>query len=449
MELLAKGRYLPQVVIEQAVTLLRASTTARAEAQAHESNAQPAPGPGGSAGGQDGTRGAGAQGAADPAQRGTGTQGGEATGAVAQMGIGDGSGHERRSARLAGLEAEPMELPAIRKRKEPGYSCYAVLDPSDVPYGDPRTVGEAMARPDWPEWDSAMRKELQSHAERGTWEMVKAPEGVNLVTSKWVLRIKRNADATIQKYKGRLVARGFTQIHGVDYDETFATTSRLQILRLFCSLSAALDLELHQIDFETAYLNANFKHDIYMESGHDWHAALRDALDSIGFQQCEFDPSIFVRNGERAAMLLVYLDDIIVATPQGADIEGVKKELLGLFKGTDLRPVHHVLGIRVTRDRKAGAIHLDQERYAEEVLERFGMDKCKHAKTPMEAKNQLRQAKEGDTRCDRALYLAIVGCLAYLAQETRPDLAFLVSALGKFNADPTQEHLAAAWRGLR
>ncbi|KAE8189020.1 hypothetical protein A4X06_0g5714 [Tilletia controversa] len=433
MESLAKGRYLPQVVIEQAVTLLRASTTARAEAQAHESNAQPAPGPGGSAGGQDGTRGAGAQGAADPAQRGTGTQGGEATGAVAQMGIGDGSGHERRSARLAGLEAEPMELPAIRKRKEPGYSCYAVLDPSDVPYGDPRTVGEAMARPDWPEWDSAMRKELQSHAERGTWEM----------------------------------------IHGVDYDETFAPTSRLQILRLFCSLSAALDLEFHQIDFETAYLNANFKHDIYMEvpegvealpdevlklrlalyglkqSGHDWHAALRDALDSIGFQQCEFDPSIFVRNGERAAMLLVYLDDIIVATPQGADIEGVKKELLGLFKGTDLGPVHHVLGIRVTRDRKAGAIHLDQERYAEEVLERFGMDKCKHAKTPMEAKNQLRQAKEGDTRCDRALYLAIVGCLAYLAQETRPDLAFLVSALGKFNADPTQEHLAAAWRGLR
>ncbi|KAE8187009.1 hypothetical protein CF336_g6746, partial [Tilletia laevis] len=466
-ESLAQGRTLSQAVLGQAITLLRASAATSAT-RATTTQAD------GSAEGSGGTQGGEAGSAVGPAHNGTdGRQRVEAIGAVAQTGAGIQGGQERRSARLAGLDAELMELPPGRKRKEPGDICYAVLDPSDVPYGDPRTVGEAMARPDWPEWDAAMRKELQSHAERGTWEMVKVPEGVNLVTSKWVLRIKRNADATIQKYKGRLVARGFTQIHGVDYDETFAPTSRLRILRLFCSLSAALDLELHQIDFETAYLDAKLKHDIYMEvpegvkalpdevlklrlalyglkqSGHDWHAALRDALDSIGFLQCEFDPTIFVRDGERTAMLLVYVDDIIVATPQGADIEGVKKELLGLFKGTDLGPVHHVLGIRVTRDRKAGTIHLDQERYADEVLERFGMDKCKHAKTPMEAKNQLRQAKEGDTRCDRALYLAIVGCLAYLAQGTRPDLAFLVSALGKFNADPTEEHLSAAWRGLR
>ncbi|KAE8209401.1 hypothetical protein CF327_g6611 [Tilletia walkeri] len=263
------------------------------------------------------------------------------------------------------------------------------------------------------------------------------------------------------------------KVQGVDYDETFAPTSRLQILRLFSALSAALDMKLHQIDFETAYLNAKLKHDIYMEvpegvdalpdealklrlalyglkqSGHDWHAALRDALASIGFQQCEFDPTIFVRDGKRAAMPLVYVDDIIVATPQGEDIEAVKRELLSLFKGTDLGPVHHVLGIRITRDRNAGTIHLDQERYAEEVLDRFGMDKCKLAKTPMESKSQLRQAREEDLRCDRLLYLAIVGCLAYLAQGTRPDLAFLVSALGKFNADPTEEHLGAAKRALR
>ncbi|KAE8224207.1 hypothetical protein CF319_g2861 [Tilletia indica] len=527
VESLAQGKHLPQAVIGQAVAILRTSMAARARTTTSDGTVR----------GSSGMQGSGALGAAtqnssrggdNGHQRGeaqnavahhgstvgnNGQQRGEAQNAVAQHGstggnngiqgrdhdagvgfrreevvqndgarsrqdgrsedVGGEGRQERRSARLAGLEAEQMELPTSRKRKEPDDACYAVLDPSEVPYGDPRTVGEAMARADWPEWHAAMLKELRSHEERGTWEMVKAPEGANLVTSKWVLRIKRNADATIQKYKGRLVARGFTQVHGVDYDETFAPTSRLQILRLFCALSAALDMELHQIDFETAYLNAKLKHDIYMEvpegvealpnevlklrlalyglkqSGHDWHAALRDALASIGFQQCEFDPTIFVRDGEQAAMLLVYVDDIIVATPKGENIESVKKELLGLFKGTDLGPVHHVLGIRITRDREAGTIFLDQERYAEEVLDRFGMGACKPAKTPMESKSQLRQAREGDIRCVRALYLAIVGCLAYLAQGTRPDLAFLVSALGKFNADPTVAHLEAAKRALR
>ncbi|KAE8180632.1 hypothetical protein CF336_g9221, partial [Tilletia laevis] len=150
----------------------------------------------------------------------------------------------RRSARIAGQPALEVSLPpASRKRKEPegAYAigtCFVVMEPSEVPYDDPWSVAEATRRADSKLWLESMQKELRSHDARGTWEIVTAPLGANLISAKWVFRIKRNGDNTIQKYKSRLVARGFTQVQGVDFEETFAPTSRLQILRLFCALVA-------------------------------------------------------------------------------------------------------------------------------------------------------------------------------------------------------------------
>ncbi|KAE8198649.1 hypothetical protein CF328_g3486 [Tilletia controversa] len=167
-------------------------------------------------------------------------------------------GRERRSGRIAGEEPQFGMLSGGRKRKEPGDACLAVLDPEDVGYDDPRTVSEALRRPDREAWLTAMNVEIRSHKNRGTWRVVKR-RGQNLVTSKWVLRLKKNADGSIQKYKTRLVARGFTQIEGFDFDETFAPTSRLQNMRLLLANAVALNMDVHQIDYETAYLNAKLQ----------------------------------------------------------------------------------------------------------------------------------------------------------------------------------------------
>ncbi|KAE8226259.1 hypothetical protein CF319_g1123 [Tilletia indica] len=389
----------------------------------------------------------------------------------------------RRSGRLAGEEPVygPLGAETSRKRKEPGDpegGCFMVLDPEEMALGDPRTVREAMERPDKEQWLEAMHKEVKSHITRGTWRVVKAYGKANLISSKWVLRLKKNADGSIQKYKARLVARGFTQVEGVDFDETFAPTSRLQNMRLLCAMAAALGLDIHQIDYETAYLNAALKNEIYMlppdgmdllgqnllpddalelllalyglkQSGHEWHRVLKEALSTIGFCPSKIDPTMFVREGDRPAILLVYVDDILVLAPPGGAIQSVKKELLALFKGTDLGPAHHCLGIRIVRNEDEGTITLDQERYAEEVLARFGMSSCAPVKTPLCSKKCLRKAVDGEVRCDIRIYQAIIGCLAYLAQGTRPDLAFAVSTLGKFNSDPTEDHMIAAKRALR
>ncbi|KAE8254572.1 hypothetical protein A4X13_0g3372 [Tilletia indica] len=386
-------------------------------------------------------------------------------------------GGERRSGRIAGADPE-FGLLGSRKRKEPGDVCFAVLDPEDVAYDDPKTIAEALSRPDRDAWLEAMHVEVRSHIKRGTWRVVKRYGKANLISSKWVLRLKKNADGSIQKYKARLVARGFTQVEGVDFDETFAPTSRLQNMRLLFAVAAALDLDVHQIDYETAYLNAKLQNEIFMlppegmdllghdflpddalelmlalyglkQSGHEWHRVLREALKTLKFEQCKIDPTMFVREGANPAILLVYVDDILVAAPRGGGIEGVKKELLELFKGTDLGPAHHCLGIRISRNWEEETITLDQERYTEEVLARFGMSDCNPAKTPMDSKGSLRKAVDGEARADIRLYQAIVGCLAYLAQGTRPDLAYAVSTLGKFSSDPSSIHLIAAKRVLR
>ncbi|KAE8181851.1 hypothetical protein CF336_g8765 [Tilletia laevis] len=148
-------------------------------------------------------------------------------------------------------------------------------------------------------------------------------------------------------------------------------------------------------------------------------------------------------------MLLVYVDDILVAAPKGGSVEATKAELLSLFKGTDLGPAHYCLGIRIERNREQKTISLDQERYAEEVLARFGMSDCKPAKTPMMAKQTLRKAVDGEPRADKAQYQALVGSMAYFGQGTRADFAYLVSVLGKFCADPSEAHWTAAKHGLR
>ncbi|KAE8218005.1 hypothetical protein CF319_g8033 [Tilletia indica] len=174
------------------------------------------------------------------------------------------------------------------------------------------------------------------------------------------------------------------------------------------------------------------------QSEHEWHRVLKEALSTIGFAPSKIDLTMFVRGGDQPAILLVYVYDILAVAHPGGGIEEVKKELLALFKRPQLGSAHHCLGIRIVRDDKRGTITLDQGRYAEEVLARFGMSESRPVKTPMCPKTSLQKSVEGEARCDITKYQAFIGCLAYLAQGTRPDRAVAVSTLGKISSDPSE-----------
>jgi hypothetical protein len=157
---------------------------------------------------------------------------------------------------------EYIELPEAMER-----AFRAAIDAKAVPSdAELKSYREAMRRPDSELWYQAMVREMEAYLENGTWELVKLPHGRKAIGSKWVFKVKRNPDGTVERYKARLVAKGFGQRPGVDFDETFAPTTKWAALRAILALAALENLELESIDISNAYLNGELHDvDVYMQ----------------------------------------------------------------------------------------------------------------------------------------------------------------------------------------
>ena len=131
---------------------------------------------------------------------------------------------------------------------------------------EPRTFEEAMARPEAAEWREAAAEEMRMFVEKELFEEVMRPKNRRVVGCKWIFKEKRGPDGEIQKYKARLVARGFTQIPGVDFTETFAPVTKFTSIRILLALAAIHDYEIHQMDVKSAFLNGVLDEEIYMDS---------------------------------------------------------------------------------------------------------------------------------------------------------------------------------------
>jgi hypothetical protein len=130
---------------------------------------------------------------------------------------------------------------------------------------DPRTFEEAANRPDADLWQAAMLEELKVFEKIGLYEEVARLKDRKVISSKWVYKIKRGPTGEIEKYKARLVAKGFTQVEGIDYTETFAPVTKFSTIRILLALAAELDLEIHQMDVKSAFLNGELEEEIYLE----------------------------------------------------------------------------------------------------------------------------------------------------------------------------------------
>lgn len=332
----------------------------------------------------------------------------------------------------------------------------------------PGTYNEAITDPIWGEkWQEAINEELNALSSNNTWEEVVPPKEANLVTSKWVFKAKYNTDGSLQKLKARLVARGFSQKYGVDFEDTFAPTVRFDTLRLFFAVVAMHDLECHQVDVNNAFTESYLREDIYMkpppgvivkpgqafkilrslyglkQAARDWNQCCISKLLTLGFTQSQADPCLLVHS-ERKLILLVYVDDVLLASKSVDQVSWFKNAFGKIFKIKDLGEVQKVLGIRVTRDRVKGTLRLDQTHYAREVLDRLNMTKDKEypVKLPMD-NNILLNGSDQDLRADRSSYQQAIGSWMYLGVLTRPDIAFTLGRLSQFMADPTMTHAKA------
>ncbi|CAI7845700.1 unnamed protein product [Closterium sp. NIES-54] len=217
--------------------------------------------------------------------------------------------------------------------------AFAFFSPVEMP-GEPATLKEALETSDAEEWKKSMESELKSIEENGTWELVELPEGRKAITSKWLFKIKSDADGKIERYKSRLVAKGYQQKEKVDYKELFAPVVKLTTLRTLLAGAAIKGWVVKQMDVTTAFLNGVLEEEIFMaqpegfddgsgrvlrlkkalyglkQAPRQWYLELRGVLGEIGFTPSTADHSLFMLGeGEQRSFMVVYVDDILIFSP--------------------------------------------------------------------------------------------------------------------------------------
>jgi hypothetical protein len=244
--------------------------------------------------------------------------------------------------------------------------------------GDLKSLHEAQSHSNWRSWKEVMDRELSTLQQAGTWETVPCPTDKNVVDCKWVYRTKYLADGTIDKHKARLVARGFTQVYGVDYLETYSLVAKLASLRTILALAAHLDWDIECFDFNAAYLNGELKEseEIYMEqppgyaegragfvkqlkkalyglkqARRRWYDTFARELADLGFRPSATDPRVFIaRIDNNVLILAVHVDDCTLTRSSSRLIVEHRSKLDTKFPLMDLRPIHWLLGIQVMCD---------------------------------------------------------------------------------------------------
>ncbi|CAI7857293.1 unnamed protein product, partial [Closterium sp. NIES-53] len=319
--------------------------------------------------------------------------------------------------------------------------AFAFFSPVEMP-GEPATLNEALESSDAEEWKKAMESELKSIKESGTWELVELPEGCTAITSKRLFKIKSDADGKIERYKFRLVAKGYQQKEKVDYKELFAPVVKPTTLRTLLVGAAIKGWVVKQMDVTTAFLNSVLEEEIFMaqpegfddgsgrvlrlkkplyelkQAPRQWYLKLRGVLEEIGFTPSTADHSLFMLGeGEQRSFMVVYVDDILIFSPSFDLVKEVMLKLQDKFKCKALGDMSFYLGLHIERDVEKRCMRCVKGPEEESVGEE-----------------------------ERRRFHSLVGSLMYAAVNTRLDIAFAIGQLARVVQCPNEEQVAAGMR---
>ena len=334
---------------------------------------------------------------------------------------------------------------------------------------EPVSYGQAVKQQNWKE---AMKREMEVVEKNGTWKLTKLPPGHKVIGLKWIFKIKRDTNGEISKYKARIVAKGYVQKQGIDFEEIFAPVTRLETVRLLLALAVNKGWEVHHLDVKTAFLNGEIQEEVYVsqpegfvqkgkeqlvyklakalyglrQAPRAWYAKLSKCLEELGFERCPYEHGVYTRRSSGEILIIgVYVDDLLITGTSIAVINEFKEQMNKRFEMSDLGKLSHYLGIEVKQS--VGCIELKQSAYAKKILEKAGMGDCNPTKYPMDPKENISK-DEGGVLVDTTQFKSLVGGLRYLVH-TRPDIAFSVGIVSRFMEKPTTMHLNAAKRILR
>jgi hypothetical protein len=333
-------------------------------------------------------------------------------------------------------------------------------------YREPFMYKEAMGSNQADEWTEACQYEMDALAKLKVWSLVDLPQGRKAVKSKWVF--KRKVDG---RYRARLVAKGFTQIEGVDFDETFSPVACFESLRLVLALATLEDWEIHQMDVKSAFLHGDLDEEIYMEqpigfvvAGQEhkvcklqkalyglkqascaWNLQFHGVLNELSFTQTYSDAGVYVyhlQEGGDSIIVILYVDDITILGNSIKKINTLKKSLFSRYEMTDLGEIQSYLGVNITRDCANCTMEIDQKEYVQTIVERFSMRDANPVYTPLPAgcEDHLVKFDGQASASDIKKYQKLIGSLLYAQIRTRPDISFAVGCLNQYSSNPSPHH---------
>ncbi|CAI7847119.1 unnamed protein product, partial [Closterium sp. NIES-53] len=287
------------------------------------------------------------------------------------------------------------------------------------------------------------------------------PSRANIVDCMWIFGVKRPSGSP-PAFKARYVARGFSQRQGVDYFHTFSPTPKMTTLRVLLHIAAQRDYELHSLDFITPFLQGSRHEEIWLrrpsgftgsfpagtqwslrwlvyglrQAPHEWHDTLRTTLVALGYAPSTADSSLFLRTDSSLTpfYVLVYVDDLVLATADTEALTLVKSDLQKRHTCTDLGELRSYLGLQIIRDRARHTITLTQSHMVHQVLQRFGFQFSLPQPTPLSIGQSLSAPPLDKSVEPSGPYPELLGCLMYLMTCTRPDLAYPLSLLARYMA---------------
>jgi hypothetical protein len=294
-------------------------------------------------------------------------------------------------------------------------------------------------------WIKEMDEELDQIEKNDTWELVPRPRNKNVIGTKWVFRNKLNEDGQVTRNKARLVCKGYAQVEGIDFEETFSPVSRMEAIRLILAYACSKNIKVYQMDVKSSFLNGDLEEEVYIEqpkgfqlsenenyvcrlkkalyglkqAPRAWYSRLDRYLQQQGFRKGNADNNLYIKVNQDSIFLIeVYVDDIIFGSDDDRMRQKFAKDMQNEFEMSLLGELYFFLGLQICQ-RNQG-IFISQTKYIREMLKRFGMEDCKPVSTPMQTSCKL--SKDDDSKAtNQRQYRSMIGNLLYVTT-SRPDV---------------------------
>ncbi|GJW97528.1 retrovirus-related pol polyprotein from transposon TNT 1-94 [Tanacetum coccineum] len=321
-------------------------------------------------------------------------------------------------------------------------------------------------------WIVAMQEELNQFVANDVWELVPQPRNMTIIGTKWVFRNKLDENGIVSRNKARLVAQGYNQQEGIDYDETYAPVARLESIRILLAYACALDFKLFQMDVKSAFLNGFINEEVYVaqppgfidfkkpdhvyklkkalyglkQVPKAWYDRLKAFLIKHEYKMGMVDNTLFTKKKSSNLIIVqIYVDDIIFGSTCQDMCDEFAKIMHDEFEMSMMGELNFFLGLQIKQ--MEDGIFFNQSKYIKEMLKKFGLEDSKPMKTPMSSDTKLTKDEECES-VDSTKYRGMIGSLLYLTA-SRPDIMFSVCLCARFQEAPKTSHLEAVKRIFR